>query len=323
MTKSRTRADEVEAVEAPTEEVEAAPAEEIEQEDASPGSDDDPEQVEESDEQDDGPDLIAAPDHWAAEERERFEAIADPEARRMVLDARTSIERGYNRKFQEIAEERRQLSEWDSVFTPVDEKLKLAGVNRVQAVQRLLAAQEMLERNPQQGIAYLAQQYGVDTTQPVQGEPADPQIASLQSEVFGLKSAIQQEREAKQREAVSAVERQIDEFRSAVGDDGKPLHPHFEKVQAVMARLADVNPDADLPTLYEQAVYADPATRAEVLAAEQRARQAEADKAAKAKAAKAKKAVTPKGEAAGKAVAKGADMRESMALAYDRIAAGS
>ena len=107
----------------------------------------------------------------------------------MVLDVRQSIERGYNRKFEDLAEERRQLSEWDSVFAPVEENLKLAGVSRVQAVQRLLAAQQMLERNPQQGLAYLAQQYGVQQ-QPDHGDPVDPQIAGLQSEVMGLKTTI-------------------------------------------------------------------------------------------------------------------------------------
>jgi len=316
------RSDEVEAVEAP-EESEVAPAEEIEQEDVSPDSDDDPEHVEEDAEQPDGADAVVAPDHWSAEARERFEAITDTEARRMVLDTRKSLERGYDRKFQDLAEERRQIAEWDSVFAPVEESLKLAGVNRTQAVQRLLAAQQMLERNPRQGIAYLAQQYGVDTTQPVQGEPVDPQIAGLQAELHGVKSLIQQQHEAEQRAKLSAVEKQIEDFRSATGDDGKPMYPHFEKVQGVMARLADVNPDADLPTLYEQAVYADPTTRAEVLAAEQRKVQDALAKEAKQKSAKARKATTPQGAAAGKATVKGATMRESMELAYDKAVSGS
>jgi len=317
------RADDVEAVEAPTDEVEDAPAEDIEQEDVSPDSDDEPEHVEESAEQPDGADTVAAPDHWSAEERERFESIADPEARRMVLDKATSLERGFERKFQDLAEERRQLSEWDKVFAPVEENLRLAGVNRVQAVERLLAAQQMLERNPQQGLAYLAQQYGVDLQQPVHGEPVDPQIAGLQSEVMGLKTTIQQQREAEHNARLSTVQKQIEDFRSAVGEDGKPLRPYFDRVQDTMAALANANPESDLATLYDRAVYADPTIRAEIVAAEQRERQRQQEQAAKEKAAKAKKATLPKGGPSGKAALKGATMRETMEMAYDKAMSGS
>ncbi len=314
------------AVEAAKEEHEAvepdAPADDEIEQGASPDEED---HADGEAEQSDGTDAVEPPDHWSAEERERFNAISDPEARRMVLDVRQSLERGYNRKFEDLAEERRQLSEWDKLFEPVDNDLKLAGVSRSQAVQRLLTAQQVLQKTPEQGIRWLAQQYGVDLTQmnPAPTEEADPQYAGLHEKIGSIESQVQGWLSQQQQQQAQAVQQQIEQFRSATDANGKMLHPHFDQVKQHMAALIQTQPDADLEAVYDQAVYANPETRTALLSEREKAARAEADKAAKEKAAKARKATTPKGGNGGKEAPKGGTMRESMELAYDKALTGS
>jgi hypothetical protein len=316
------RDDAVEAAKEEIEAVEEAPADDEIEQGASPDEED---HADGEAEQPDGADAVEPPDHWSAEERERFNAISDPEARRMVLDVRQSIERGYNRKFEDLAEERRQLSEWDKVFEPVDSDLKLAGVSRSQAVQRLLTAQQVLEKTPEQGIRWLAQQYGVDLNNmnPAPHEEVDPQYAGLQQKIGSIESTVNGFLTQQQQAQVQAVQQQIEQFKSATDANGNPLHPHFDKVQAHMAALAEKQPGADLDALYDQAVYAHPETRAAMLTEREKAAKAEAEKAAKEKARKARNASTPKGGSGGKEAPRGRTMRETMELAYEASQTGS
>lgn len=312
------RDDDLEAVKA----VEETPAEEEIEQGASPEDEDhDDGEAEQSD----GADAVEPPDHWSAEDRERFNAISDPVARQHVLDVRKSLERGYNRKFEELADERRQLSDWEQVFKPVDNDLKLAGVSRTQAVQRLLAAQQMLQNTPEQAIQWLAQQYGVNLTQlnPATEDVADPQYAGLQQKIGSIENQMQGWVNQQQQQRVQSVQQQIEQFRSATDENGSPLHPHFEKVKQHMAAIADAQPDADLAALYDQAVYANPETRTAILSEREKAAKAEAEKATKEKAKRSRNAATPKGGSGGKEAVKGKTLRESMELAYDKLQAAT
>lgn len=310
------RADKVEeVVDAP----EGEPTEQESEQGVSPEEEETPDISGEDAEQADGPDAVEPPEHWSAEEKEQFSALTDPEARRMVLKVRQDWERGYDRKFQDLAEERRQLSEWDKVFEPIDNDLRLAGVSRVQATQRLVAAQQMLQQNPAQGIQWLAQQYGVDLNQRQDEPDVDPQYAGLNSKLQAIEQTLMQQRQAEEQSRVQSVVQQIESFKSQTDANGAPLHPHFDKVRSHMAALANAQPDADLQSLYDQAVYANPETRAAMLAEQERVQKANADKAAREKAAKAKKAATPKSTGGGIEAVKGKSMRETMAMVYDEV----
>lgn len=316
------RDDAVEAAKEEIEAVEETPADEEIEQGESPEEED---QADGEAEQHDDADAVEPPDHWSAEERERFNAISDTDARHVVLDIGRSFERRFNRKFEDLAEERRQLSDWDKVFEPVDNDLKLAGVSRSQAVQRLLTAQQVLQKTPEQGIRWLAQQYGVDLNNmnPAPPEEVDPQYAGLQQKIGSIESTVNGFLSQQQQAQVQAVQQQIEQFKSATDANGNPLHPHFDKVQQHMAALAEAQPGADLDALYDQAVYANPETRAAVLTEREKAAKAEADRVAKEKAKKARNASTPKGGGGGKEAPKGRTMRETMELAYEASQTGS
>ncbi|MDE2470415.1 MAG: hypothetical protein KGL35_17135, partial [Bradyrhizobium sp.] len=135
-------------------------------------------------------------------------------------------------------------------------------------------------------------------TQPIQLPP------ELQRELADLRAAIEAqktERTTAQMQALrdreAKVESDITTFKSAVNDKGELLHPYFEEVEPAMVALASSyvaskQPLPPLPELYETAVWANPSTRAAVLAAQKAAEQTRANEEARAKAASARKAAS-------------------------------
>ena len=63
---------------------------------------------------------------------------------------------------------------------------------------------------------------------------------------------------------------------------GDPLHNHFESVKGHMSALLQAGQADDLASAYEQAIYANPTTRALVLAEQQTKAKAEATQKAQA-----------------------------------------
>jgi hypothetical protein len=94
----------------------------------------------------------------------------------------------------------------------------------------------------------------------------------------------------------------IDQFRGATDTSGALLHPHYAEVEEHMTRLAIAartsgKPVPSLNDLYDEAVWANPSTRAQLLEAQRAADQAqhkaaeeEARREARAKAEKARRA---------------------------------
>lgn len=144
---------------------------------------------------------------------------------------------------------------------------------------------------------------GVENGQQVALPPAvAAELQALREQVgqFGQKFQTIEQREAaaahaREIAAGEAVQNQVNEFKSAQDGKGSLLHPHFDEVESLMtslaqAALASKQPVPPLKELYETAVYANPSTRAKVLAAQRQQEEAKRVEEAKAKAASARKA---------------------------------
>lgn len=147
---------------------------------------------------------------------------------------------------------------------PVDQIGRALGIN-VDQINRLLA-----ESNGQ--------------------EPPPPQ-AQLPPEVLQRLSAhenwiLQQEQhhqaetQRQQQQTTARVMSEIEQFASAVDKTGAPLHPHFHDVEGDMTRLvhaarASGGPVPSMDDLYDQAVWANTSTRAQMLDRERAAQVAQ------------------------------------------------
>lgn len=306
-----------------------------------------------------------APANWSKADKETF-AKVPPEAQDFLLRRHSEMEADYTRKTQKIAAFEREYAPIDQMFAPHAEDLKRAGYTP----STLIQAWYNVERELQQGrgvgiVKSLVDGYKLDRgeiakalglTAPTAGagveQPAAPDQPTsaippeLARELNELKSwRAQQEQEranaarAQQAAEANRVMSTIEEFKGAKDQAGNLAHPHFEEVEAEMTRLAIAartagQPVPSLDALYDQAVWANPSTRAKALEAQRAADEAQraaasakAQKDARAKAEAARKAASSvtgapsNGQAATQARQGAGSLRESILAAMEDAAA--
>ena len=276
-------------------------------------ADDEPDEASDDDEAEDEPaeaaelEALPAPNHWPKDFAAKFEALDAP-AQHMFMERYKDLEGDYTKKTQAISQYRKRQEAFDEIMKPFKGDFERAGMDDVGAVRQLLAAHDYLRKDPQNAIAWLANQYGVDTNAigndpAAEDEFADPQVKALQQQVAQLTGFIQNQQTQQQSNVQASTQSFIDQFAAETDANGNPAHPHFEKVRGVMGSLISSNNATDLASAYEMAVYADPELRqAEVkrLAAAQSQETVKTDavkKAKKAQRSKVRGSATPAAQA--------------------------
>ena len=241
---------------------------------------------------------IAPPPSWSAAAKADFDKLPD-HIRKEVLKREADIERG-KAQWQSGAE---RLNRLDAILGPRTDQIRMRGLDEAQAIQALFAAQDMLDRDPVEGLRHIARTYGVDpralamppafagVTAPQQpGGPMPPQaqppaqLAALARDVETLKDALAQQRESAEAAQKAGLQDQIAAFSA------DPANLYFENVRERMSALLRADAAKDVADAYQQAIWADPDVRQVLLRQEAETRQATASDAARAKAAQARHA---------------------------------
>lgn len=233
---------------------------------------------------------IEAPQHWPLAEREMF-SKQPVEVQKYLLDRHKALEADYTKKTQSVAQFQRQWDQINELLAPHREKYSLAGMDDTAAVRQLLQAHAWLEKEPRAAIDWLAKSYGIDLTQPV--DPAaqeDPAVVALRNQVAQLTRSQEQERAAAREKEQKENLARVTQFAEAKDAQGNLQRPYFDDVSDEIVALMKSGVSKDLQDAYDRAVYANPTTRAKLIAAEAAQRQAKADQEAKAKAEAAKRA---------------------------------
>jgi hypothetical protein len=219
------------------------------------------------------PVIKAAPNTWRKEaqaEWGKMSPIQQDEVLRREQDFFRGIEQ-YKGKAQ-------FADRMEKAITPHIDTLQSMGVNPDVAVSELLMADRKLRygspAEKQQYFAYLAQSYGIDPTtiQAQQNVQIDPNVQHLENQVRQLMGREQQRELLSQKQEEIALTGEISKFAS------NPTNRHFESVRGDMAALLQAGIAKDLQDAYERAIYANPQTRAAVLAEQQAAARAVAAK---------------------------------------------
>lgn len=214
-----------------------------------------------------------APASWSAEMKAEW-ATLPAKAQSYVLQR----ERDSMRKISEQGNELGKMRPIVDTAQKFQKNFDRHGVTFEQGMTSLMMAQDMLDRNPLQGLAAIAQTYGVNLAQafgPAQ-QAVHPDIQRLIAENQQLKASTthhQREQLAAQR----AEERQLSEWASneiATWSDGKE---HFEAVREDMQVFLKEGRATDLDDAYDKACHANPEIRQKVTAA-QRAKEAQAQR---------------------------------------------
>lgn len=299
---------------------------------------------------------------WSQAERDAL-AKAPPEVQQLVAKRYGDLHADYTRKSQEIATFRK---DWDPVaglFSPHADIMRQKGLTP----SSLIKAWYDVERGLMQGgetalgiITNIAQGYKIDPAaiaralgvQPaVSQAPANPEepkpdnAVALPPEVQARLDRLEQAEIQRQREAQAAqvaqyndvahrVQSDIDHFAGATDKNGALLHPHFHTVEAnmtraVMAYKAAGQPVPPLDQLYDEAVWANPETRAAIQAEQRAADQAQREQADRARAEEARKKAeqarragsSVTGAPANKAPSRQSEsLREQLESAFDEVA---
>ena len=220
---------------------------------------------------------LEAPQHWSAEDRERFAAMPK-NAQEWALERDKAMTADYTRKTQEIAETRNRYQQIDQTLEPVRAALQANGITEAGYIQRLMEADRRLQTDPVRTIKWLAQNAGVDlaTLEPGEGSETDPQIAALRNQVQQLSEHLttreRAEAEARQQETISTIEN----FQTATDEAGNPQYPHFEALRSTMGALIKAGHAAGLEDAYNKAIRLDDTLYQQQLEAERtKAKQAE------------------------------------------------
>lgn len=206
---------------------------------------------------------VEPPTSWSADAKAEWQKLS-PALQQAVAKREAEMSSGQQR----WSEEKRNLEE---TLAPLRAAAQSRGIDERTGLNRLLAADQYLRRDPQGAIAWLAKSYGVDLSKLASNpQPqADPALVQLHQEVSTLKSTLEQQRAAE-------TEASINSFK-----EGKE---HFDTVRVAMGRLMMAGEAATMQEAYDKACWANPDIRAKLIAgqtaAETAARQAKEREAA-------------------------------------------
>lgn len=203
---------------------------------------------------------VKAPNTWRKEAQEKF-ASADPVIQAEVEKRETEFHKGIE-QYKAAASFAQSI---ERAIAPYAATLQSQNVTPERAITELLGADHRLRYgSPQDKANYmqvLANTYGVDMSlaQSQEQQRIDPNVSAMQQRVQQLEGYLQQQQLLGQQQEQQTLNSEIAAFAA------DPSHSHFESVRGHMAALLQAGQAKDLADAYEQAVYANPVTRAEML----------------------------------------------------------
>lgn len=220
----------------------------------------------------------AAPNTWKKEVAEQW-ATLPPAVQAEVIRREADFHKGIE-QYRQAAGFADTMSK---ALTPYTETFQRLGVTPDRAVSDVLAMDNILrhgnQQQKQEAYAHIGRMFNITPADPQEQQQIDPNIAALQQQVHQLNGYIQNQQSTAQQQSEAQLNSEISAFAA------EPSHSHFDAVRGHMSALLQAGQAKDLADAYEQAIYANPTTRAAVLAEQQAAQRADA--AAKAQAAKA------------------------------------
>lgn len=238
---------------------------------------------------------INAPETWTDEDKTYFNGIQDPKARQWLIDK----DSGYTKQLTETQD---RYKGFDQVFEPYAERLKTTGQTREQVVTNLLRAQDILEKQPEEGIKQLVKMFGIKPevilqalgikqpvadADPTLDDPnADPyadlspalaaRMRERDSQLEGLLGGAKQTQEAQVAQMKQNLATKAAEFRETKDDKGQPLYPHMSDQRVVdemskllksgIVKVENGDVTSAYKNAYERAAYSFPDIREKMLA---------------------------------------------------------
>ena len=214
------------------------------------------------------------PEHWAQDQKDKFNAIPE-EHREIVMDARKSLERGYQTKFEGIASIQKEHDQIVDMFKPVEAMLAANNMDRVGGIRTLFQVQQQLQNDPVSALTNLIGQHGENATNILQSvaqnmgvqingpemevdDYMDPQVKQIRDELAAMKQQNLAQQQIAQQQQTADLTTQIQMFAETKNSDGSLKYPHFETIKPKMGQLMQAGLSSNLEEAYNAAVGIDP-----------------------------------------------------------------
>lgn len=250
---------------------------------------------------------IVVPDNWEQGLKDFITGIQDQAGKKAVFDKINNYEKGYQKKFQDLADERKayeadkksfdanrmlfdSYNGFDKSIDPSMRSMILAQYGDVPRYMQALHQMDiMASRNPQEFVKNFCINNGI-TAENLQQYLSGNQYQQAYQEFQNvrsqedLKAQIMKELEAKQQEQRYMEE--VNRFANAKNENGEPVHPLLadQSFVADMEALQKAYPNKTLEELYQMASYLRPELRQQAIDEEAK-KMAEAKEVEKAKSA--------------------------------------
>lgn len=234
------------------------------------------------------------PEHWTEEERTAYERLAslnevpwdqvgrDPidgrELQKLWKDRYSNWDKGFNKKMQEVAEQRKTFQSQQEQFNREAQAYQsLANLTRpyVQEWHKMgqlpdqVAAQAFhyatqYYKDPVGTLVSIARDGGFmnEVLEAINGqEYVDPRIEQIQRQNAALQQQIAAQQQHQQYAQLAPFIRQIQEFQGAVVEDGSPKYPHSQRLWPTMAEIIRSGQANNLEEAYNQALWTLPEER--------------------------------------------------------------
>lgn len=240
------------------------------------------------DEPESAPEPLSPHEHWPVAVKERF-SKADRDWQQFLLEREKQYSQGINQITGKYTPIQRNWDRIQEVISPHRQAFQMMGMDDIGAIQYLTNLHAAIQSNPQQGLQWLAQRFGVDLNQladPGQSQ-GSPEVQALQQQIQNMERQLQQFGSQYSSNQLQTLEAQIGELFQAKDEKGQPRFPFIDDVVQDMVvfikgKRASGEPVTvqSLQDIYDRAVHANPVTRAKL--SESAARKADEERKRKA-----------------------------------------
>lgn len=237
---------------------------------------------------------IEAPNSWSAEMKGKF-ATLPPDVQTYVAQREGEAHKAISR----AGEESKSYEPIRNAVESGRDLYQQLGMTPEQGINAMFQIERGLRENPAATIQNIARAYGVDLSRlvggaprPANGQQADPRVTALEGQLRQLTGHLHAQQQAAEHRRDAELAQTIAEFSK---DKSDYWGPELElTVAGLIPTIREANPGKSpaeyLQMAYDQAVYANPVTRAKVQEATRKAEEAKKAEEARKAAEAAKKA---------------------------------
>ena len=191
-----------------------------------------------------------APERWTADMKETYDKLP-PEARKMMVeDVFVPMQRQYTETTMNLSKMKEKVKPLLSIMEDYSGEFEKAGANPVEAIRRQAAwANHFLKVGVEQGVEDMRKEFGVGGGGNGQAQdeyltPVERQLKSESNETRQMLNELRRERDQSAQRTTedgrqARVQQVQKDLKSFIDEqkDGKPLHPHVEKVAPQIAGI--------------------------------------------------------------------------------------